>query len=227
MVTLLLRFIGPMQSWGIISRFDERDSGKEPSKSGVIGLIAAAMGIPREDWESLEPLTTLRMIVRHDRPGIIKKDYQTAGCSSEDRVMKADGKLSHDGIISQRYYIADAAFLIALETEDRALLEKIQHALINPKWHLSLGRKSYLPSETVWFKEGIQESCANEVVLKWPWISSFRHNESPPLKLLVSFDTKNGEGVLRMDQPVSSFSERKFSSRFVKSEWIDFPQEFA
>ena len=44
MPTLLLRFIGPMQSWGTTSRFDQRDTGKEPSKSGVVGLLAAAMG---------------------------------------------------------------------------------------------------------------------------------------------------------------------------------------
>lgn len=51
MPTLLLRLVGPMQSWGTTSRFDQRDTGKDPSKSGVIGLLAAAMGIDRENWE--------------------------------------------------------------------------------------------------------------------------------------------------------------------------------
>ena len=45
MPTLLLRLVGPMQSWGTTSRFDQRDTGKEPSKSGIVGLLAAAMGI--------------------------------------------------------------------------------------------------------------------------------------------------------------------------------------
>ena len=47
MSTLLLRLAGPMQSWGTDSKFDERRTGREPSKSGVIGLVAAALGIAR------------------------------------------------------------------------------------------------------------------------------------------------------------------------------------
>src|SRR3546814_10860099 len=78
MSTLLLRLAGPMQSWGTTSRFDQRDTGKEPSKSGVVGLLAAALGIDRENWADLEPLTRLTMGVRHDRPGVLKRDYQTA-----------------------------------------------------------------------------------------------------------------------------------------------------
>ena len=81
MPTLLLRLAGPMQSWGTTSRFDQRDTGKEPSKSGVIGLIAAALGIDRELWnDDLKALAGLVMGVRHDRPGVLKRDYQTAGC---------------------------------------------------------------------------------------------------------------------------------------------------
>ena len=45
MSTLLLRLAGPMQSWGTDSKFDVRRTGREPSKSGVIGLVAAALGI--------------------------------------------------------------------------------------------------------------------------------------------------------------------------------------
>ena len=86
MATLLLRLVGPMQSWGTTSRFDDRDTAKEPSKSGVLGLVAAALGIDRENWVELEPLCHLCMGVRHDRPGVPKRDYQTA-----QRVISADG----------------------------------------------------------------------------------------------------------------------------------------
>ena len=47
MTTLLLRCIGPLQSWDTQSRFDVRTTGREPSKSGIIGLICAALGRPR------------------------------------------------------------------------------------------------------------------------------------------------------------------------------------
>ena len=97
MATLLLRLVGPMQSWGTTSRFDQRDTGKEPSKSGVVGLLAAALGIDRENWTNLEPLTGLSMGVRHDRSGIPKRDYQTAGCAPTDTMVRADGSQAKGG----------------------------------------------------------------------------------------------------------------------------------
>jgi CRISPR system Cascade subunit CasD len=138
MPTILLRLVGPMQSWGTTSRFDQRDTGKEPSKSGVIGLMAAALGIRRENWEELEPLTRLSMAVRHDRPGAPRRDYQTAGCAATDTIIKADGKPSKDGVVSQRYYLADAAFLVGFEGGDLSLLEEVYHRLRDPVWPLAL-----------------------------------------------------------------------------------------
>lgn len=86
MKTLLLRFIGPMQSWGIDSRFVMRETGLEPSKSGVIGLLCAALGKPQKDEEAehhdyppLSRLAGLRLGVRVDRPGVMQSDYHTAG----------------------------------------------------------------------------------------------------------------------------------------------------
>jgi len=225
MPTLLLRLMGPMQSWGTTSRFDQRDTGKEPSKSGVIGLIAAAMGIDRENWIDLEPLTRLSMGIRHDRPGVPKRDYQTAGCAATDTIIKADGKPSKDGVPSQRDYLADAAFLVGLECEDRLLLERIYAALQNPVWTLALGRKSYVPSESIWIKNGLQDAPLHETLAEWPWISSTRKWENPPEQLLVTFESDDGSGVLKMDQLLSSFAERRFGTRFVRSELIDFPQE--
>ena len=227
MPTLLLRLMGPMQSWGTTSRFDQRDTGKEPSKSGVIGLIAAAMGIERENWIDLEPLTRLSMGIRHDRPGVPKRDYQTAGCATTDTIIQADGKPAKSGVVSQRDYLADAAFLVGLECEDRLLLEQIYAALQNPVWTLALGRKSYVPSEPIWIEDGLQDAPLREVLAQWPWISSIRKWEAPPEQLLVSFESDDGSGVLKMDQPLSSFAERRFGTRFVRSELIDFPQEVA
>ena len=86
MSVLLLRLAGPMQSWGTSSRFTERDTRREPSKSGVIGLACAALGKPRQEkpehadrWPTLEELSDLRMGVRVDLEGQVRKDYQTAG----------------------------------------------------------------------------------------------------------------------------------------------------
>src|SRR5512136_490986 len=94
MGTLLLRLVGPMQSWGMQSNFTHRDTGLEPSKSGVIGLICAALGKPRDENHpdnarkpSLDELAKLRMGVRVDREGLVQCDYHTA-----NNVMKAGGK---------------------------------------------------------------------------------------------------------------------------------------
>jgi CRISPR system Cascade subunit CasD len=225
MPTLLLRLVGPLQSWGTTSRFNQRDTGKEPSKSGVLGLLAAALGVDRGNWTELEPFACLSMGVRHDRPGVPKRDYQTAGCAEADTIVKADGSQSKDGVVSHRFYIADAAFLVVLEGEDRALLEKAHTKLKNPAWPLALGRKSYVPSEPIWIENGVDDAPLRKVLERWPWISSRRKWEELPEKLLISFESEDGSGVLRMDQPLSSFAERRFGARFVRSEWIPFPQE--
>ncbi|MDF1614964.1 type I-E CRISPR-associated protein Cas5/CasD [Desulfurivibrio dismutans] len=227
MPTLLLRLVGPMQSWGTTSRFDQRDTGKEPSKSGVIGLIAAALGIDRENWNDLEPLTRLMMGVRHDRPGVLKRDYQTAGCARDDTIIRADGSPSKDGVVSSRFYLADAAFLVGLEGNDCRLFEKVQIALRNPCWPLALGRKSYVPSEPVWIKDGIQEMPLRKLLERWPWIASARKGEMTPENFLISYESPYGSGILRMDQPLSSFAERRFGARFVRSELIPFSQGVA
>ncbi len=229
MSTLLLRLVGPMQSWGTTSRFDERDTGKEPSKSGVVGLLAAAMGIDRANWKDLEPLTKLSMGVRHDRSGSLKRDYQTAGCAASDTIIKADGTQSKaGGVVSQRFYLADAAFLVGLECEDRSILERAYTALRNPFWSLALGRKSYVPSEPIWIEDGFMGTPLREVLIKWPWIGTLRKWETePPARFLIALESDDESGTLRMDQPLSSFAERKFGARFVRSEWVERPQEAA
>ncbi|MEU3567812.1 type I-E CRISPR-associated protein Cas5/CasD [Kitasatospora sp. NPDC036755] len=74
---LLARLAGPLQAWGLVSRFDRRDTHLRPTKSGFLGLLAAAAGHSRDD--SLHPLDELRFAVRVDRPGTPVRDYHTVG----------------------------------------------------------------------------------------------------------------------------------------------------
>ena len=101
MSTLLLRLAGPMQSWGTDSKFDVRRTQREPSKSGVIGLIAAALGIPRQDQEILHTLASLRFGIRVDREGTMIRDYHTA------HPEKGSPYVTH------RYYLSDAIFAVS------------------------------------------------------------------------------------------------------------------
>ena len=76
MTVVAFRLAGPLQSWGSRSRFVRRETEKAPTKSGVLGLVAAAKGIRRTD--PLESLLGLRFGVRVDQPGQLVRDFQTA-----------------------------------------------------------------------------------------------------------------------------------------------------
>ena len=118
-----MRLSGPMQSWGTTSRFDERDTQLEPSKSGVVGLLCAALG--RDRTAPVDDLARLRMGVRVDREGMLLRDYQTA----TGVLIAADAKPKMDHtVVSHRYYLSDAAFLVGMEDADRVLLEQLDAA---------------------------------------------------------------------------------------------------
>ena len=132
MSVLLLRLSGPMQSWGVQSRFTVRDTGLEPSKSGVVGLLCAALG--RRRSEPVDDLAALPMGVRVDQEGTMARDFHTAGKSG---ILKASGRVEHKNlVVSSRYYLTDARFLVGLEGDDLTLLQKLHAALRDPHWSL-------------------------------------------------------------------------------------------
>ncbi|MBE9077995.1 type I-E CRISPR-associated protein Cas5/CasD [Romeria aff. gracilis LEGE 07310] len=137
MPTLLLRMRAPMMSWGDHSRFTNRDTRREPTKSAVIGLLCAALGRPR--WEPVEDLTALKMGVRVNQEGTVQCDYHTIMDSIRPNGKKVKTELSW------RYYVADADYLVGLEG-NHLLLETLDTALQSPTWQLYFGRKSFVPS---------------------------------------------------------------------------------
>lgn len=213
MATLLLRLQGPMQSWGTTSRFDERDTQLEPSKSGVLGLICAALG--RDRKEPVDDLAALRMAVRVDREGIPMRDYQTA----TGVVVASSGKADRDRtVVSQRYYLADAIFLVGLEGEQE-LLAQISDALRAPHWPLCLGRKSFVPSMPVHLPDGLQEAdlitaLRNAALLDGSGENAKSADETKRCRLVIE---DRDEGAVRLDEPVAPFIERRFGPRFVKT----------
>ena len=155
MATLLLRIAAPLQSWGIDSKFDTRRTEAEPSKSGIVGMIASALGL-RRDREEIKSLSdAIRFGVRIDKPGKLLRDFHT---------VRKGGKTAY---VTNRYYLSDAAFLVALESSDEDLLSKIQHALSHPVYPLFLGRRSCPPTLPLCLgvrQEGILE-CFEKVPL--------------------------------------------------------------
>lgn len=138
MATLLLRLAAPLQSWGADSKFETRKTNREPTKSGVIGLLAAALGLRRDDAAGLARLNGLHFAVRADREGSLLVDFHTAN-REEDR---KKGKAPY---VTYRHYLQDAVFLVGLESEDTALLQELETALKYPVYPLYLGRRSCPP----------------------------------------------------------------------------------
>ncbi|PJJ65185.1 type I-E CRISPR-associated protein Cas5/CasD [Compostimonas suwonensis] len=138
MTVLLIRLAAPLQSWGDSSRFVQRTTRREPTKSGIIGLIAAAQGRRRTD--EIEDLVQLSYGVRTEQPGELLRDFQTA---QRWQSPKRDGSVDSMPL-SYRYYLSDAVFLVGLHA-DASLLEGIEDALRNPVFPLYLGRRSCPP----------------------------------------------------------------------------------
>lgn len=189
-----------MQSWGTGSRFSARQTDLAPSKSGVIGLVAAAQGLRRT--EPLTELVGLRFGVRADQPGRVLRDFQTARSD--------DGRSAS---ISQRYYLSDALFLAALESDDRALLENIQGHLRRPVFPLYLGRRSCPPNGPV--PSEILEGGIEQVFDTIPWRAALaerqRQRDYPQICLETRIDSLPGQqGATRQrDLPVTFDPERR------------------
>lgn len=213
MTTLLLRLQGPMQSWGTTSRFDERDTQLEPSKSGVLGLVCAALG--RDRSEPVDDLAALRMGVRVDREGVLMRDYQTA-TGVVNAAGTADFKRT---VVSPRHFLTDAIFLVGLEG-DGELLAQIHAALKNPFWPLALGRKSCVPSLPVYMPGALLQTPLEQALADWPGLVT-RGKSSNSLRLLLESDH---EGAVRLDQPLAPFAQRRFGPRYVHTGVLHVPQ---
>lgn len=152
---LLLRLAGPLQSWGEHSHFNERDTARFPTRSGVIGLLAAALG--RRRGEPLDDLARLSLTVRTDRAGVLLRDLHTVGGGLPPKatVTTAEGKKRTGDtgtLLTHRTYLADAAFTVAVTdttAEDDDLLASCAQALRTPQWPLFLGRRSCPPEGPV------------------------------------------------------------------------------
>lgn len=258
---LLVRLAGPLQSWGTTSHFGaRRDTHSRPTKSGVIGLCAAALG--RDRSEQLGELARIRFGVRADRPGTPARDYHTvghgtyplrprdlitdhrrakalaasleaatgpafghhdlAGWYGAPKYIETDAasgvlvskQLSRKAMVTERWYLADAAFVAALQHPDPDWLAEIAAALEAPLQLLWLGRKSCPPTGTLagpLLAGTIEEAFVRTVLLPsegtdvegaapggvprpWAWI------EAPP----------GTPGATRVhDQPVSFDSETR------------------
>lgn len=167
--TLLIRCAALFQSWGTPDdgRHDVRYTEKVPTKSGIVGILAGALGIVGRDAVAGE-LAQLRMGVRVDEPGVTMRDFQVVGRYGAG-LRYSDGKVG--GVaVTRRYYLADADFLVALEHTDLDMLERIAEAVRRPAYPLFLGRKLCVPGVPIWIPDGLLANTSLEQALgSYPW----------------------------------------------------------
>lgn len=211
MLTLLLRLCGPLQAWGIQSHFQTRDTGTEPSKSGVVGLLCAALG---RDWSvAVTDIAALRMGVRVDQEGTLMQDLHTIA-----NVRRANGGLKPQDL-STRWYLADARFLVGV-SGDPQLLHRLHAALADPVWPLYLGRKACVPGEPPWLADGLVAADLVTALTGYPWLGWRAGSE---LRLVL--EDPHGEGALVFDQPTDNFVQRGRGPRIVQTRFIPRPTE--
>ena len=233
--TLFLRLESPLQSWGEDSQWSERRTAPDPTKSGIVGLLACALG-----WNDDEQIRNLsreiHIGVRCDVPGTPAplKDYHTVGGGySEPQLLNAkrEPTLSNGSPHTEpttRHYLCDASFLVAVMGSG-TIIEKLRYAIQNPAWTLYLGRKSCVPCRPLFDGDGDYDSL--QVALE---LHPARFLDNAVAKLIVKhprivIECGAGEGIRRHDQIVSH-AYRLFDPRYsreyqlrneIKIEYLD------
>lgn len=160
MSTLAIYLDAPMQSWGVSSKFQFRETGAFPTKSALVGILAAACGIDKhapDEAEKLALLTALKLTVvkieKLNIPTSRLTDFHTVGGGYDKKeslrekmsIPKKASGAPFTTVITRRSYLTDAAF-VAIFEGNSTTLEKLQAALLDPVWGVWFGRKTCLPA---------------------------------------------------------------------------------
>ncbi|GAA4242354.1 type I-E CRISPR-associated protein Cas5/CasD [Actinomadura meridiana] len=234
----MLRLAGPLQSWGDQSRFNRRETRPEPTKSGILGLLAAAQGRRREDPPG--ELLDLALGIRVDQAGTLLRDYHTVsdyrGRPLPQAAVNAKGvqkptspaKYTH---VTQRYYLQDAVFVAGIAGPS-SLVDALAAAIRRPAFPLALGRRSCPPTQPILL--GTYDGALNEALGEQPWQAGHaarrefqrRHGRPPSIDLPTTIETLDGDDVVH-DVPTSfSLRDRRFTSRRLAHSWVSAPTGF-
>lgn len=168
MTALYLRLAAPLQSWA-----STRTTGnyvyteRRPTRTGLIGLLAAALGAPRGGWPDW--LGDVSLAIRTDRPGAVTDDFQTIGQRDEDlpyqrrmyrilsgRRWNSKAIFTPDGqnltSVVRRTYLSNAEFLVEVQAADHH--DEIVRAIRTPVFSPYLGRRAFAPVMPFFLGEG-------------------------------------------------------------------------
>lgn len=237
---LVLRLAGPMQSWGGSSQFNRRATNGQPTKSGIVGLLAAAQGRRRD--ANIDDLAELALGVRVDQAGSLLRDFHTVsdyrGRSLLSSTVNAKGiqkpanKWTH---VTERFYLQDAAFVAVIGGSPQ-LLNALKDALHQPAFPLALGRRACPPTQPLVLApeqtpDDLWSGTLLDVLKQVPWQAPKTHREKldrqgklpAKVPLPVTIDAPDGNDMLT-DVPRSfAPKQREFSTRVVKHDWVNAP----
>lgn len=245
--TLALRLAGPLQSWGTRSEFNRRETDLLPSKSGVIGLLAAAQGRPRD--ADITDLVGLRLGVRVDSAGSILRDFHTVSDYRGELLLSAavdkSGRQKPNTAkkytaVTERMYLQDAVFLAAIQGP-RDLIGSLAQAVRRPVFPLALGRRACVPVQPLVVPHDGTDLWLLDidgVLTNAPWQVSvaMRRRLMPPSSrtptrlLPTTVEVPNGTAgaAVTSDVPVSFDPRaRGFRTRTVRHGWVEVSTGFA
>lgn len=224
MKTILLKFVGPLQSWGSSSHFEIRRTDHYPTKSAVLGLIAASFGYRRGDQDlpiCLNKLNGLDFAVRVDQAGNMRRDYHTA------KKYKANGMLDRT-YVTNRYYLEDACVLASLSHKNDTFVDGVEYALRHPYFQQYMGRRSNpIPPDFILLCQSTSDPL--EIIEKYPWQAAQwyrkkhiwygKKDEKMQLEIYADSDlVKKNTAIpfIKRDRAISfSPEERKFGTRYI------------
>lgn len=171
MQTLIINLTGPLQSYGNQASFDRRTTDDYPSKSAVVGLLAAALGYRRRD-PRIKTLNQLHFAVRIDQVGIPLNDFQTVEWKPQTR------KITH------RDYLQDARFVVALGSSNGDWLDRLKAALAHPRFQLFLGRRANVPAGPL--RTVIHDEDPIRALKTLDWQAAEWYQRRQPRKVMLS-----------------------------------------
>lgn len=230
MSVLAIRLSGPLQAWGSSHRLDRyRRTEAFPTKSAVVGLLAAALGRARSD--PVEDLVGMRFGVRVDRPGEVLRDFHTVSSLFDEkgrfdptngRLPKAEGgyrPAATSTLVTERFYLSDACFVAGMEGEEQ-LLNELDHSLGHPVFPLFLGRRSCPPDAPLRF--GVYPGTLLEVLGSIPWQGGVRAAQAADsVRCEAIVDDKDGDRELVDEVRTFDPINRSYGRRRVRHHYFD------
>lgn len=226
---LVMRFAGTLQSWGGPSQYSRRETRMEPTKSGVVGLLAAALGRTRQ--QPITDLTLLRLGVRTDQPGRLLRDFHTVAdyrgrpllSANVNKQGRQQPRNTIDPLVTHRYYLQDAVF-IAVVSGEQTLIEQAAAALRQPAFPLALGRRGCPPSRPILMEVRTGADDLESVLAKTPWQAGKAGQELRPgstTALPITVEDPAGSETLH-DVPVTFdlTAPGQRASRRVRRGWV-------